>query len=172
MIQTLLPEVRFVFIHRHPLKVVNLSWRALQQGTREPLPYLALLSQRYQRTVKRRWRLTGLRMWMDGFPKLAIRHWVGLLAGRCRAQLACLPRLDRGSYIEVEFEQLCSSPNGTIQSILERWGAATIKVDLAGMICPRSSRMDEAVSARTAFLRGSLDSYLQARGYRLREADG
>lgn len=113
------PHAKFLFIHRHPLRVISSAVRAMEVLLERPNVYTSLLSAVYRRF----WQYPHLtRMVKTVFRPDSARTVLLLTCHAARAlayyrtHIGALPATD---YVTVRYEDLCASPQQHIATLLE-----------------------------------------------------
>ncbi len=158
------PGIRFVFIHRHPARVVQSAVRALRLLWEERDAYTALLSRRYVRL----WRSPARRRLLQWFTRrsggLDLRVIAGGVAMANRAWVARRGALPEGVAVDLRYEDLCADPTGTVADLLDRLGIdggappRTAARPSGGPLLPEVARRARWIARRNR-------AYLDAHGY-------
>jgi LPS sulfotransferase NodH len=146
-IKSVLPNARFVFIHRHPIHILNSQLKAMQTNQQSGNAYVKFLvdapgflqtlhkSKFVQRLVK--WATSPNNRW-----RLGMRH---LASSGEKARCEFVDRiaeLPTDSYVSVRYEDLCDHPEQVMQSILSFVQATSSSgVDYGEWIQPRPTRL-------------------------------
>ncbi len=112
------PDARMIFLHRHPLGVINSQMRAIRSLVETRNEYTALLTRWYARMLQSPAELAWMRVVFAGqlplWKKIVPRHV--LRANRYYAEnIDTIPKQDR---ISLRYEDLCRDPRGSIEGIL------------------------------------------------------
>ncbi len=114
-----LPEAKFVFIHRNPLAVINSSIRALRVLVNQETVYSEMISPLASDAVNNPvLSLVGRTLLHPRFP-LGLAIVVEHRAAYIRYFLDNIGRLDDDSYVNVRYEDLCSTTEETMASIFD-----------------------------------------------------
>jgi len=139
-VKRLLPNVKFIFIHRHPIQVLSSQLRMVRRNWAEGNP----LNQRYSRTYARLQRnriVTGFMRWATGADSRiqpARRIIVDRALKRANYFLDNVNSLPAGAYSTTRYEDLCADPNGEMSRILKSLGVEPAgSVDFRKAIAPR-----------------------------------
>jgi len=168
----LFPQAPLLFVHRHPVEVINSRLRAARNQLASKSEYTALLSKRYEQLFRRPIGLFFLRLLFSNFRGLGAR-----LTGRHVAKAAShyiehLSELDRSRYMEIRYEDLCRRPNEIVGNILEFLGLhASNEVDFTQIISRRPSRPITEVERRLPRFADRLEGYCKRFGYSLLSDD-
>ncbi len=111
-------QARFVFIHRHPVAVINSQLKFLRALIQERNPYMALLSPGYARRFERPLRkrlvqgiITTSRL------NIAVRNRTRAFVRAVDYYLTNIAQLPPEVYLEVTYEALCADPTGVVNGI-------------------------------------------------------
>lgn len=112
------PEAKFIFIHRHPLAVIDSQLRAIRSMLESRNEYAALIAPWYSKLTRSRMRLAAARMiFSPRLPlgqRIALRH-VSRVTGYFLQNVGKLPKAD---YFSLRYEDLCSDPRVTMEAAL------------------------------------------------------
>ena len=116
------PGARFIFIHRHPLRVIHSTARMFRDMWVAPDPYGLLVSARYganwRGPVRRR-----IFQWLAGSGLSMVIEGIALgVAGANRGYVTRLPSLPEQRRISLRYEDLCLDPNAQLAEILRFCG--------------------------------------------------
>lgn len=115
-IKEVLPTARFIFIHRHPFKVINSQLRSMRALFAVKSEYHALIDRPYDRLFDRPIRLFITRRFLSSVLAFRIVYRNAKLA--FHYFLDNCPRLPAHDYLSLRYEDLCSDPESTIESIM------------------------------------------------------
>jgi hypothetical protein len=143
-IKELVPNAKFVFIHRHPVHVLNSQLMTMRKSWTEGNPYTQILSEKYARLQKNRAFVRYMRWMTNPHSKVQLaRRIFTLRAIRSMhyffRNIELLPKSD---FVSVRYEDLCENPAIEIRSILDFLGVkARAEVDYKKWIKPRPLRL-------------------------------
>lgn len=119
-IQQLFARAKFVFIHRHPLAVLNSQIRSVRSVVAAPNPYFALLSPGYARLAANRALYGGWRWFCTDAPFEPMPQMMGrVIAATTAAYLRDIDRLPKADYVSIRYEDLCAEPDGTMGKLFD-----------------------------------------------------
>jgi hypothetical protein len=167
-IRTLIPQARFVFVHRDPIDTVNSQLKALRQIWHDGNAYAQMLG--------------GERgKWLDNSVVHAILSWATDPHSRVRLAERLLVRyatrwttgyldriaaLPKDCYHELRYEDLCRQPNESIRDIMTFLGEQPENVvDYRDEIAVRPTNLLPGLLARKAALQQKFERYRRAWGY-------
>jgi len=165
-IQTLIPEARFVFIHRNPLHSLSSLYRLIVSAVMHPSVYLAQLSDPYRAFIDGEFPLRLARTICRSSPGFIVRGIVLHAAHQAARHLRQRAALGAAA-MDIHFDALCDRPNETIAAILDLLRLNGARHDYRSMIGPhRSSVASEIASHRDQIIH-RLGAYAAAMGYDL-----
>lgn len=143
-LKKMIPEAKFVFIHRHPVHILNSQLKALHSSWSGTNPYISRLSKDYSRLHK--------------IPLLlAISHWVTnpsskgqliqhILTARnlkiMNYYMQNIESLPQADYVTLRYEDLCENPSRLFPGILDMIGIKPrFEVPFDQHIRPRNMRL-------------------------------
>lgn len=115
-VHKLLPGARFIFLHRHPLQVLNSHLHSFRRALETRSDHYALLDSGYRRLFGRlplRRTLARIAMGTGWYARLVMAQFVRSFA-YYQKQIQHLPP---DSYVSLTYEELCRDPGGNIARI-------------------------------------------------------
>jgi hypothetical protein len=129
-----IPKARFIFIHRHPERVIDSGLRAARSVYERRNPYLALLSHDYVRLFSgapsQRLRLWLLRLLLSRRLEAGVRIAASGVAKGNLYFVRNISRLPLGDYLSLRYEDLCERPVEIFGRVLEFLGVQPSRVAL------------------------------------------
>lgn len=165
-IKSVLPEARFIFIHRHPINVINSKLKGMRSTLATRNAYIALLSQGYTRIFNRPVQHFFYRMLYSSYFNLALQTVTKQTVEGTTYFLQHLDSLPKADYISLKYEDLCEDAEATILNILGFLGLeprATLAYD--SLISPRSIKLLPEVQRKYDQVRQKMESYFIYHGY-------
>jgi hypothetical protein len=159
------PRARLIFVHRHPLGVMNSQFaatRSLLAGRNE---YAAMLSPWYRGLYDRPFRLRVARA-MNGWlgPRIVGRHVVKAT----RYYLEHIAAVPGGDYVEIRYEDLCAEPDATLRRVLSFLGIdPPPETTVADLVRPRQPAILGEILERYRRIRSAMAGYCRRLGYDL-----
>jgi hypothetical protein len=117
-IKRVLPQSRFVFIHRNPADVVPSLLEGMRSLLRDRNPYHALLARFYDRLMDQPLRLRLTRMLFSSRFGMGVRVVCWQVARTARYFLDNVGALPETDHISVRYEDLCREPDAVVNRIL------------------------------------------------------
>ncbi len=159
------PEARFVFIHRHPFRVIQSAVGVFRAIWSEQDGYVTLLSRRYRR------------LWANPITRLIFR-WLGtgVMALDVRSVAAGVREANQ-HYVEhcdalpadrrvsLRYEDLCEDPSGQLQRIFDFLDLGALPAT-ATPPRPRAEALLPELQRQTGRLAVQMSAYLSRMGYR------
>jgi len=167
-IRTLLPDCRFVYIHRNPLHVLSSLYRFVTEAVAHPSAYLSLLSDRYRLFVESEFPLRAARLVCGRGPRWLAKAMIYHTARLASGYLRSISKFPSEARIDIHYETLCSSPNATMSAILAHAGVAGGLCDYQAMIHVNPLRVADEIAAEADLVLTKLTPYAAAVGYDLR----
>jgi hypothetical protein len=160
-IKSLIPQAKFVFIHRHPLQVMNSKLKAVRLMLSVKSSYSELISKRYRRIFSNPIKLLLLRSLYSSFFDLGLGRITEQSIKATTAFVENISSLSTADYVSIKYDDLCDAPEATITKILEFLeleGRATI--DYESWIAPRPLNWLPEVLRNYDEICGKLEPYL------------
>ena len=162
------PNARFVFIHRHPVNILNSQLQAWRSMLSSRNGFAAMIAPWYRALYER-----PLQLWLArtaGKPPL--RLWERLLARHTAKManyyMANFKNLPPGSAVEIQYEELCRTPAATMGKVMDFLNADPDKpIDWAAKIAPREPRLLPEVIQLFHSIREKIKPYLVLNHYTL-----
>lgn len=163
-VHKMLPRARFIFLHRHPLQILNSHLQSFSSALDAKSDYYALLDQGYRRlfgvlTINRL--IARIAMHSEWYARLVLSQFVRSFEYYCE-QIQHLPA---ESYVSLTYEELCRDPEGCLLKIGE-WLGMDMRIETPDQIvAPRHLMVLE--QARRAYQEQlyALTPYLQFLDY-------
>lgn len=161
-----LPQAKFVFIHRNPLAVINSSIRALRVLVNQETVYSEMISPLARDAVNNPvLSLVGKTLLHPDFP-LGLAIVVEHRAAYIRYFLKNISRLDDDSYVNVRYEDLCSTTEETMASIFDPLDMDDVDLEqFNAFIEPRDLSLSHDVARLQGYIEKRFARYRTAFGY-------
>lgn len=115
-IKQAVPNARFVFIHRHPLHVLNSQLKAARSVLASQNPFLSLM-QEYRALFEHPARLKFLRLLVSDRLELGLRLLTPLMRRVTKYYVEHIGSLPSSDYVSIRYEDLCADPVGTMERV-------------------------------------------------------
>lgn len=164
-VHQMLPQAKFIFIHRHPLPMLNSYLCGFRRILEEQSKYAALLDKRYE-ALFGRWQLRRkifLRMFRSG----RICHLLlTRLIESFQYFLTHVRQILPGRYVSIRYEDLCDDPESCLARVSDQLRLGLIPHIPPRFIAPRHLPLTEPV--REEYARGvaNITTYLDYCQYR------
>ncbi len=159
-VHQMLPQARFIFIHRHPLPMLNSYLHGFPGILKERSNYAALLDKRYDAlfsgwSLRRQLFIAAFRL--NTMPRLLLTR----LVESFRYYMAHVAGLPREQYAWVRYEDLCADPVGCLSGIGEQLRLDLVPRVPAKFVAPRHLPIPERVKRHYARRVDDIAPYLQ-----------
>lgn len=118
-IKSVLPKAKFVFIHRHPIHVINSKLKAVRLMLSVKSPYTQLISKRYGKIFDNPLRRLLFRIKYSSLFGLGVRQVTQTSMLATTYFLENIRSLPTNDCISIKYEDLCQSPESTILKVLD-----------------------------------------------------
>jgi hypothetical protein len=165
-VKAALPETKFIFIHRHPIHVINSQLRATRSLLTSKNAYVALIAQWYTQLFDRPVHLFVARLLFSSHFDLGLRIVTRHVVRAATYFLRHVGSLPVADYISVRYEDLCEDPETSVLRILKLLGLkqkSSLVYDT--FIEPRPLRLLPEVARKYDGLRQRLQPYCAYHGY-------
>ena len=159
------PRARLIFVHRHPISVMNSQLAATRSLLAARNEYAAMLSPWYRKLFEHPLELRVARA-MNGWlgPRIVGRHVVKAT----RYYLDHIESVPRSDYVEVRYEDLCAEPEATLRRVLGFLGIeAPPGRGPADLVRPRQPAILREILDRYRHIRSAMASYCRRHDYDL-----
>ena len=169
-LKKIFPEAKFIFIHRHPLDILNSQLRVAQSTLNLKSNYLTIHSKLYSNLFKGsiiRSILSNLFI-APQFAKIRQALLTKIIASEENFFVDNIVNLPQTDYINVKYEDLCRQPNQVISNILNFVDACpSLNVDYSQLIQPRHLEwLPEITDVSKHQMCQATEKYLHYHGYK------
>lgn len=166
LIHRAFPGARFVFIHRHPLRTLTSSVRALRGLLAARNAYTAALSAPYRKLHDDRVALSTSRLlFHERNPAGPLLLSLGA-ASAVRSYLRQVVRLPTDRVTELRYEDLCANPEQSLRQVLSDLGEPSVGTRaLSDAVAPRPLAVDPQVARLASTLHRLWRPYYDRFGY-------
>lgn len=159
-VHRLLPQAKFIFIHRHPLTMFNSFLNGFPAILMQRSNYAALIDPRYDKLfgrlpLRRKLFLSALR------SEPMCRLLMGRFVESFRYYLDHVARLPAEQSVTIRYEDLCADPAGCLSGIAARLQLAFIPRIPHRFVAPRHLPVIERVTRHYAARSGDIAPYLE-----------
>ena len=162
-----LPNAKIIFIHRHPIHVINSKLKAVRSFFSNWNSYLALISQRYKKIFKNPIKLFFYRMLYSSYFDLGLHRTIKDYLTSTSYFLENIGKLPQTDYISIKYEDLCDRPEETILKVLEFLELEARKnLDYQNLIETRPTNLLPEVEKNYDLICQKLKPYLKYHNYK------
>ncbi|HAA28241.1 MAG TPA: sulfotransferase [Cyanobacteria bacterium UBA8553] len=165
-IKNAFPEAKFIFIHRHPIHVINSKLKATRSILTARNAYTSLLSQQYVQIFENPMQRFVYRLFYSTYFDLGLRRVTEQSVQSTTYFLQNVDSLQKTNYVSVKYEDLCKQPEATIHKIMGFLGLeqkSTLAYDT--LIEPRPLKLLPEVERKNDEIRHKLQPYFTYHGY-------
>jgi hypothetical protein len=123
VVKELVPEARFVFIHRHPERTIHSNINATRNTLASRNSYAALVSKRYRHLFSGspypKLFLNASRILMTPRMRIGVRIVTAATARALNYYVTNIERLDKSEYLSIRYEDLIERPSELLKEILD-----------------------------------------------------
>lgn len=162
------PNARFVFIHRHPLKTLSSTIKAIRLLLKNKNPYTTQLFRIYNKIFENPLILYVLILCFTKLPVFGMMLLTINSSKMVKYFLKNIKHLPKKDYIFVTYEELCKNPQKNMEKIMESLDIEIYnKIDFASFIKPRKLQLDLSVIYLRKFIFKAMKEYFKFFGYGL-----
>jgi hypothetical protein len=155
------PELKFVFIHRYPINMINSIVKAVRHSLETLNPVYALIQKEYRDIFRNPVKLFLARFFVSSHLQLGLRIHTRYYAGTVKYFLKNIDSLPEDDYISVRYEDLCSDPETNMARILAFLQAEPcVALNYAELIQPRQVKLLEEVERNQKSISERFKDYL------------
>jgi len=167
-IKNAFPNAKFVFIHRHPFKVLSSLINAVRVLFEDYNYYASQISRIYNRLYENplsRYSLKYLTSRLSFFGLMLLCYNSSKYT---KYYLKNLKNLPNDCYISITYEELCNKPQQTMENIFSKLKIKPKKtIDYNSFIKPRKTTLDPSVVFLKKYIYSSMETYCKKLGYNL-----
>ena len=165
-VKSVVPSAKFIFIHRHPVHVINSKLKAARSLLADWNAYTALIAQWYEQIFKNPVQRNLFRLLYSKYFNLGPRRVIKQSIESTTYFLENVESLPESDYLCVRYEDLCQAPEATINKILEFLDLeARATLEYQKLISPRAIDLLPEVQQQYGHIRQKLQAYFVDRGY-------
>ncbi|MFO8133396.1 MAG: sulfotransferase [Thermoplasmatota archaeon] len=165
-VKRLFPNARFVFIHRHPVDVLDSQMRGMRQIFRQKNDYLALIFGKYDEGYDNPLLRQFFRQVFSPYIPLGLFYLLQRNARAGRYYVDNIDWLPAEDYVAVTYEELCRHPTETVSRILGHFDLDA-SFDAERYIQPRDTDTAPRVRTLNGFICRRMRRYCRRLGYTL-----
>ena len=158
-IKKLIPNAKFIFIHRHPYKTLSSFVKATKSIMKKENFYTSILYPDYKKTIENPLLKYGSKVLFSDYTPFGTLCLIKLDAKGVNYYIKNISTLHKEDYVEVTYESLCSTPNETIKTILDSLNIETNNIDVSSFINPRNTELDPDIKTLNRFVFHNMKNY-------------
>ncbi len=117
-IKKVIPNAKFIFICRNPLKIINSSMNAIKILINEKNSYYEIIQPNYNKFFDNFFILTIGRIFFNKIPIIGLNYILNIYSNQTRQFKKGFKNIKRSDKIIVKYEDLCSNPKQEIEKIM------------------------------------------------------
>ena len=164
-IKSILPNAKFIFIHRNPLNTLHSQLRAMRSLLENKSEYMALMSPGYGKVFDKKLLLSYYRFMYSDKVSIRATSAVNKLADSANKFLQDITKLDKNCYTETFYEKLCSNPNTEISTIFDFLQISNENQDYSAYVKPRKTAELKELEKLKKKIDKKLKNYIEYCGY-------
>lgn len=162
------PEAKFIFIHRHPIHVINSKLKALRYVLSNGNAYTAFISKQDRKILTNPIKRSLYSLLYSHYFNLGLGQILKTTVQSTTYFLDNIELLPKADYTSIKYEDLCKSPEATIIKILEFLELKpTVNLDYEQLIKPRPLNLLPEVERNYNKICRKLKSYLTYHDYKI-----
>ncbi len=169
-IKKIFPDAKFIFIHRHPLKIISSTLKAEASLYKKLNQYYSQMDNNYVKIFKIP--LLHKIIYLL-YSKLGVLGTIQITNYSKKAVNYYFKNIDKISeedYVIIKYEDLCENPNQIMENILHFLGfKEKNNIDFRKYISPRKLQLDPTIIKLKNFIYKSMKKYFDFLGYELDE---
>lgn len=167
-IKNVFPNAKFVFIHRHPFKVLSSLINAVRVLFEDYNYYASQISRIYNRLYENPLSRYSLKYLTSRFSFFGLMLLCYNSSKFTKYYLKNLKNLPNDCYISITYEELCNKPQQTMENIFSKLKIKPKKtIDYNSFIKPRKTILDPSVVFLKKYIYSSMETYCKKFGYNL-----
>ena len=162
------PNAQFVFIHRHPFKVLNSLLSAVRLLFKKHNFYASQISRSYNRIYKNPLSRYLFKYLTSSFSFFGLMLFCINSSKSTKYYLKNIRKLPDDCYISITYEELCNNSQQTMKNIFSKLNIKPKKkIDYNSFIKPRKTNLDPSVMFLKNFIYSSMKTYCKKFHYTL-----
>ncbi|MBU7581537.1 MAG: sulfotransferase [Nostoc sp. TH1S01] len=166
--KTVFPKAKYIFIHRHPIHVMNSKLKAARAILSSRNEYTSLISKQYKQIFDKPMQRFLYQLLYSSYFNLGLRRVTEEAVQSTTYFLDNINTLPKTDYVSLTYEELCHTPEATIMKILEFLGLkARVKLAYDSLIQARQLKLLPEVERNYERIRQKLQPYFDYHGYEI-----
>ncbi|PSB01535.1 sulfotransferase family protein [Merismopedia glauca] len=167
-IKQMLPKAKFIFIHRHPVYVINSQLKMARSLLKQQNIYAAMLCEPYRHLFEKPLQLYVCRFLFSTLFGMGLRNITKAAIVTRSYFLRNIDLLPKTDYISIRYEDLCEHPDSNVMKILSFFGLEQKSTLTARtLLAPRPLNLLPEVAKNSDRICDQLQSYLSYLDYSL-----
>lgn len=167
-IKKLIPNAKFIFIHRHPYKSLSSFIKAAKMIMKKENPYTSMIYHDYKIVNENPLLLYGSKFLYSDKTPFGALNLVKLDSKGVNYYLKNISKISKKDYIDITYENLCKSPNMTVKKILIFLKIEVKDIDFSSDIKPRKTSLDPDIEFLKDYIDKKMKNYFEKFHYDLR----
>ncbi len=160
------PDAKFIFIHRHPLHVINSQLKAVRASLGTRSAYNDLIAEWYRQIYRKPVRRTAIRLLFSPHFVLGVRIVTRHVVRGITYFMRHVNDLPSSDHISLRYEDVCADPKSAVKQVLNFLGLEERdRVAYETFIEPRPLRLLPEVARECEKVRQKLGIYYERYGY-------
>ncbi|BDI18793.1 hypothetical protein ANSO36C_45950 [Nostoc cf. commune SO-36] len=165
-VKTAFPEAKFIFIHRHPIHVINSKLKAARSILSFRNEYIALIAHQYKQIFDNPVQSFLYQLLYSSYFDLGLHRVTKETVQSTTYFLNNIEALPKTDYVSLTYEELCHAPEATIIRILGFLGLeARVTLAYDTLIQARQLKLLPEVERNYERIRQKLQPYFAYHGY-------
>jgi len=165
-IKKVFPNAKFIFMHRNPFKTLSSLNKAIKYLFKSRNPYTTLLFKNYKIIFDNPLLLYFARFIFSDFSPFGLIYLTMFSSRSIKYYMKNVQKLSKKDYVAIKYEQLCSSPEETMEKILKFLEIKKTNIDFIQFIKPRKTNLDKSVINLQNFIHFNMKEYFARFGYK------
>jgi len=160
------PNAKFIFIHRHPFKVLSSLMTAVRVLFETNNHYASQLSRIYNKLYENPLALYGVRCLTTIFSIFGLMLLCIYSSKATKYYIKNIKSFSKEDFISITYEELCKDPQKNIENIMKSLNIKPRKkIDFTSFIKPRKTNLDPSVVELNRFISKTMRHYFVCFGY-------
>jgi len=166
-IKSLIPNSKFIFIHRYPVKTLSSQVRALKSLLKNKSYYMSLVAPKYGEVFDNPFLLLYYRILYSYIIPYRVISATNKLANSTKTYLRNINLLNKNDYISIKYENLCKKPDFVINKILDFLDVKPDHdINYDSFIKPREIRQLKTIKFFESWITKKLNEYILYLNYK------
>ncbi|MGR3176825.1 MAG: sulfotransferase family protein [Candidatus Anammoxibacter sp.] len=164
------PNSKFIFIHRHPLQIINSQLKAIRELLHTKNEYFTILVKSYGQLFSQSIRLQITRFLFSSYFNIGLRIVTRNLTSVTKFFTRNITLLPEEDYICIKYESLCEKPGLTVKNILNWMGLEeNSSIDYESLIKIREDSLLNEIENNQTHIFKKMKTYCENWGYEIKD---